>query len=121
MAWEKRGKSKYYTQTVRRGRRFVRRYVGGGSLARLAAQVDALLVAERRAAVQAAREERLRWRNAVEGLEELGRLMELLSRARLLVSGFRQHHRGEWRRRRDQPSKRWDGAVRAAAAHHWPL
>jgi hypothetical protein len=80
--------------------RVIREYVGTGPLAEIAAQTDALN--------RQRREEQARaWRDEREGLEALDRsLVELveavrvLTQATLLAEGFRQHHRGAWRRRR---------------------
>jgi len=81
--------------------RVVREYVGGGALGELVALMDA----EER---QRREEEAAAWRKEREHLEELAGLVdelceavETVARATLLTAGFRQHNRGEWRRRRD--------------------
>ena len=35
-------------------------------------------------------------------LDDLDELADLLARAALVAAGYRQHHRGEWRKRRAQ-------------------
>ena len=102
MAWEtRRGRGRYYTRSKRVAGRVVREYVGGGVAGDVAAELDALERAARAAAAAA-------WRAELERLEELDGAVaafdgavEALARAALLAAGYRQHHRGEWRRRRD--------------------
>ena len=38
----------------------------------------------------------------IAAIEELDAMARLLTRAELLAAGFHRHHRGEWRRRREQ-------------------
>jgi len=78
----------------------IREYVGKGPLAELVAQTDAL---QRRRL----EEEANTWRAECQHLEDLDRSVEeldevarVLTRAALLTAGFRQHNRGEWRKRR---------------------
>jgi hypothetical protein len=101
--WEKRERGGlYYTRSRRVNGRVVREYVGGGALGELAALTD---TQER----QRREEEAAAWREERERLEELAGLVdefceavETVARATLLAAGFRQHKRGEWRRRRDR-------------------
>src|SRR5829696_1002806 len=103
MAWEKRERGGvYYTRSRKVNGQVVREYIGGGVLGELAAQMDA----KKR---QRREEETAAWREERECLEELAGLVdelcedvETVARATLLAAGFRQHNRGEWRRRRDQ-------------------
>jgi len=101
VSWERRnGGGWYYTRSRREGNRVVREYVGTGPLADLAAFQDE--------AGRLRREEEARaWRKEREDLEdldatagELFELAEILTRAALLVAGYRQHNRGEWRKPR---------------------
>lgn len=100
--WERRERGGlYYTRSRKEGGRVVREYVGGGLLGELAAQMDAE-ERERRD------EEAARWKSEQEDLDaldapvaELSEASDLLVRAALLVSGYRQHNRGEWRLRRE--------------------
>jgi hypothetical protein len=80
----------------------VREYIGGGLVGQRAARQD-----ERER--EARQEERRRLRadhatvaEAEMPLDELCELSDLLVRAALLLAGYRQHHRGEWRRQRGQ-------------------
>jgi len=101
--WEKRERGGlYYTRSRKVNGRVVREYVGGGALGELAALIDAQ---ER----QRREEEAAAWRQDRERLEELAGLVdelcedvETVARATLLAAGFRQHKRGEWRRRRER-------------------
>lgn len=81
--------------------RVVREYVGAGPLADLAAEMDRLERLERAEEAEARREERDHL-DALEGpVDELCEAAEVLARAALVLSGYRRHNRGEWRRRRD--------------------
>lgn len=100
--WERRERGGlYYTRSRKEDGRVVREYVGGGILGELAAQMDAL-ERERR------EEQAARWKEEQEELdaleapvEELSEASDLLVRAALLASGYHQHNRGEWRKRRE--------------------
>lgn len=98
MGWDR---GRYYTRSRRENGCVIREYVGAGPVGKLAAKLDAIARQDRafdRLCRQVEREELL-------GVpDELGRLNDLadvLTRAALLAAGYRQHHRGEWRRRRD--------------------
>jgi len=103
MTWKKRERGgRYYTRSRKVNGKVVREYVGGGVRGEIAAQMDAK---ER----QRREEEAAAWREEQERLEELAGLVdefceavETVARATLLAAGFRQHKRGEWRRRRDR-------------------
>lgn len=103
MAWESRnGVGRYYTQSIRVGGRVERRYVGTGPLAEIIAAEDQRRHQEREA-------QRAAWKaehDACEAVERRAlddvRKLDALIRAHLVVQGFHQHKRGEWRRRRGQ-------------------
>src|SRR5215217_2321675 len=103
MAWERRKRGgAYYTRSRKVAGQVVREYIGGGVRGEIAARMDAK---ER----QRRKEEAAAWREERERLEELAGLVddfceaiETVARATLLAAGFRQHNRGEWRRRRDR-------------------
>jgi hypothetical protein len=100
MAWEVRGDTRYYYRMHRLpGGRFRREYLGGGFGAELAAALDAHRRRQRQAQREALRAEREAWEGAAVVLDELIATSNLLVRACLLVAGFHQHQRGEWRRR----------------------
>ena len=97
MGWER---GRYYTRSRKVDGRVVREYIGSGYDAELIARLEALRREEReeeRAARQAERAEL----NALDApLDRLFQETELLARAALVAAGFRQHKRGEWRKRR---------------------
>jgi hypothetical protein len=96
MAWVRRGRKSVYYQNRRVGGRVERLYLGDGPEAQLAAA----LAAQRRLARQLWRRDKDRWREASLALAMLCQAADLLARAELLAAGYRQHQRGEWRRRR---------------------
>jgi hypothetical protein len=103
MAWERRERGGiYYTRSRRIGGRVVREYVGRGPLAEAAAREDAVRAAKREA-------QRREWRARREEIEavdaqlaQLDALCRMLVRTELEAAGFHQHHRGEWRKRREE-------------------
>jgi hypothetical protein len=97
MGWDR---GRYYTRSKKVNGRVVREYIGTGSVAELIAQGDAL-ARERRAAERAEEKAKRAELEALDApLDELDKLADLLARAALVTAGFRQHKRGEWRRRR---------------------
>ena len=100
MGWERRAGSsrRYYTRTRRVGRQFVREYVGTGPAAEHAAEADAQDRAQRATLRAAIAAEHLRLAEADALLDELDSGVEALARGALVLSGYRRHHRGEWRR-----------------------
>ena len=102
MGWEARARGgRYYTRSRRVGDRVVREYVGTGRVAALAAMLDAAERRERAEAREALRQAEARDGPAFAALAELGRVLDGLAAAFLIGAGYRRHHRGEWRRRRD--------------------
>ena len=102
MAWEtRRGRGRYFTRSKRVGKRVIREYLGTGPAAELAAELDALERAARAAAAATWRTERARLEELDAAVAAFDRSVEALARAALLAAGYHQHHRGEWRRRRD--------------------
>jgi hypothetical protein len=99
MAWYQVG-ARYFYRNRRVGRRVIREYLGTGALAQLLADADALRRARRRAQAEARSNERACWHEAQELLRQLREGAGLLARAALLEAGYRQHDRGDWRRRR---------------------
>jgi hypothetical protein len=98
MGWER---DSYYTRSRKVNGRVVREYVGAGRLAELAAQLDALDRDQRESDADARRAARAELDALAASLSELNRRCDLLTRAALVAAGFRQHKRGEWRKRRD--------------------
>jgi hypothetical protein len=102
--WEKRERGDlYYTRSRKVNGRVIREYVGGGMLGELAAWVDALERRRREQKEARLREERERLDALSASVEELCDAAEVITSATLLASGYHQHNRGEWRKRREQP------------------
>ena len=101
--WERRERGGlYYTRSRKVNGRVVREYVGGGLLGEIAARMDAEVRLRREEEAAAWREERERLEELAGLVDELCEAVETVTRATLLAAGFRQHNRGEWRRRRDR-------------------
>ena len=102
MAWE----HGYYYRVRKVNGRVVREYCGKGLLAQLAAEHDQderLLRDMRRRAEQWDREEMEALDAQVNAVNEVA---DLLAKAALLVAGYRQHNRGQWRRKRGNTDQR---------------
>lgn len=102
MSWERRNgcAGRYYTRSRKVNGRVVREYVGTGPLAQIAAERDE---AERRRTadeVRRRRAERARLAQEEAPLAALDAALTTLTKALLLASGYHQHERGEWRRRK---------------------
>jgi hypothetical protein len=97
MGWDK---GRYYTRSKKINGRVVREYVGVGQVGELVAQMDAIERQEREAERDTIRAEKAGLEALDAQLNELDDQADLLSRAALVVAGFRQHKRGEWRKRR---------------------
>jgi len=107
MGWEtRRGRGSYYTRSRKVNGRVVREYIGTGLVAELTAREGALARRGREATAAGMRAERAGHTEAEAPLEALCEASDLLVRAALLAAGYRQHHRGEWRRPRDQAADR---------------
>ena len=97
MGWDR---GRYYTRSKKVGGRVVREYVGCGRVAELAAQLDELTREQRRLDALALRDEKEELAGTDAGLKELAITTDLIARAALLATGYHQHKRGEWRKRR---------------------
>jgi hypothetical protein len=97
MGWDK---GRYYTRSRKVKGRVVREYVGTGEVAELVAQMDTI-ERERREAERADRRAERAELDALEApLDRMCQEAELLAHAALVAAGFRQHKRGEWRKKR---------------------
>jgi hypothetical protein len=97
MGWDK---GRYYTRSTKINGRVVREYFGVGEVAEMMAQIDAIDRADREAEREAGRTEKAELDSLDAGVKELDELADLLAHAALLAAGYRQHKRGEWRRKR---------------------
>lgn len=95
MSWETRnGRGRYYTRSLRRGGKVVREYFGTGKLAALAARADEL-TRQQCEDLKASKADA----NALDSaVDEVCRAIDVVARAALIVAGYRQHNRGEWRK-----------------------
>jgi hypothetical protein len=101
--WERRERGGlYYTRSRKEDGKVIREYVGGGVLGELAARMDAEERRLREEEKVSRREERERLDALVAPVEELCEAAEVIARAALIASGYHQHNRGEWRKRREQ-------------------
>jgi hypothetical protein len=98
MGWDKGGR--YYTRSRRENGRVVREYIGGGRVGELVAQLDELERDKRETERQCARIAQEKVEAVDAPLAELDELADLVARAALAAAGYRQHHRGEWRKAR---------------------
>src|SRR5262245_47299224 len=97
MGWEHRGAYQYYIRKEQRHGRTVRRSYGRGAVARAAAAVDAA----RRQEQERARTTRAQLTSLDQQSDEVCRRIAQLMQATLLVAGYHQHHRSEWRQRNE--------------------
>ncbi len=97
MPWNRRG---YYRRSLRVNGRVITEYIGRGPGADLAAKLDAVNRDVRDLRRVAERIEREKDAALDALLDELDALVDDLVRAHLLVEGYHQHDRGQWRKRR---------------------
>ena len=99
MGWEL---GRYYTRSRKRNGRVVREYIGGGEVARLVAEMDAIDRDERKAKAAAWRAEKARMDSLDAEVAAVCCMADLVARAVLTAAGYHQHHRSEWRKRRER-------------------
>jgi hypothetical protein len=98
MAWDR---GRYYTRSKKVNGRVVREYIGTGVAADLIARLDAI-DRQKREDAAADRRHHLSKLATLEGaVRAADRTVDLTVRAVLLAVGYRRHHRGDWRKRRD--------------------
>src|SRR5262249_31715253 len=111
MPWEQRGEKRYYYHNKRVGSRVVRRYLGTGVIAELAAATDDLRRLERAIEARECRDLAARLREAEAALVALCNGTDVLARAARVVGGYHCHARGSWRRRRGQDNHHRTGGA----------
>ena len=99
MPWAQRGQHRYFFRKRKVRGRVVRRSLGRGPEAQLAAALAAQRQREREAEWARRRRERGRWDAKTETVQRLIEVSDLLVHAALLAAGFHQHERGAWRRK----------------------
>src|SRR5439155_21906695 len=98
MSWLQRGNRRYYYRSRRIDGKPRRIYMGCGQVGELNARLHERERRQRQAEDQAWQVERVQLARADAVMNELRTLADLMTRAKLLLSGFYEHH-GEWRRR----------------------
>lgn len=107
MAWETRSRGgRYYTQSKKIKGRVVRRYIGTGEYAELIARLDGMQAARRRRRdaerARLLREAEAETTRIDSDAALLGVLCDALLKRVMMDAGYHQHHRGEWRKRRER-------------------
>ncbi len=103
MSWETRANgNRYYTRSRRVGGRIQREYVGGGTLGQLAARLDEIDRESRLLEAESIRQARRQAERMDEALADFEELADYIGRALLIVAGYHQHNRSEWRKRNEQ-------------------
>jgi hypothetical protein len=111
MGWDKksRGSKKgYYYRWVRSNGRLVKRYVGHGPIAEMAAHLDEERCEQRRAARLSELAVRAELARADLALAQSRKATLLLLSAELLLAGYHNHH-GIWRKRRGRATQLDEG------------
>jgi hypothetical protein len=91
MPWEQVGRRRYYYRSEWVAGRPMRRYVGTGPAAELAAAADDLRRLERALEARERQAEQARFREAEVPLLQLCRLTDTLTRAALVAAGYYRH------------------------------
>ncbi len=100
MSWETRANGKrYYTRSYRERGRIRREYVGGGALGELVARLDEIDRESRKQEAESIRAARRQAEQFDETLADFEELAEIIGRGLLIVAGYHQHNRSEWRKR----------------------
>jgi hypothetical protein len=103
VGWDK---GRYYTRSKKINGRVAREYIGRGRDAELIAQMDAIQREKREMERAIRRAERAKLEALDTRVKELNDWADLLARAALVIAGFRQHNRGEWRKKRGDCERR---------------
>lgn len=100
MAWEYRGKKRYYYQKKRVGKKVISVYVGTGPEAERTAREDELARQKRKDERQARLQREAEIKALDDALSDLINFTKTLLDAHLLLNGY-HYHRGEWRKKRN--------------------
>ena len=107
MSWESRkGNGRYYTRSRRHNGRVEREYFGCGTTGVLAERFEALAREKRQMEAEALRAEQTRTESLDAEVASVCKLADLFAQAALLAAGYHQHHRGTWRKRREQNNEK---------------
>jgi len=106
MGWESRARGgRYYTRSRKVAGRVVREYVGTSPVAELMAEMDAVERTRRTAEREALRAEREQIVSVEALVGAACDAADLMVRTALVLAGYHQHKRGEWRKRRAWKAK----------------
>jgi len=98
MGWEPRPILQHPSR--RENGRVVREYIGGGETGAIISKLDAIERERRETTTEDRRSLRADLDEGTDALDALANCCDLLTRAALIVAGYRQHNRGEWRNQR---------------------
>jgi hypothetical protein len=99
MAWQQVGCKRYYYRNQCVAGRSVRRYVGTGPVAELAAAADELRKLKRVIAAREQKAEQARWQAALGPSQDLCSGTGLLVKATFYCADYYLHARSSWRRK----------------------
>ena len=102
MAWERRGRKRYYYRARRDGDRVIKEYCGveGSLKAEYAAKEDAETRTSKADLRRAEQERRQAFEAAHVQVAAMGQMANDIISGVLLAAGYHQHCRGPWRKRR---------------------
>jgi hypothetical protein len=110
MPWDQVGRRRYYYRSEWVSGQSVRRYVGTGAVAEMAASADELRRLRRAIEARLLRDETARREEAEAPLHKLCAVTDVLTRAALVAAGYHRHDRGTWRLCRDRHSPKTGGS-----------
>jgi hypothetical protein len=105
MGWKTVNGRRYYYRSKRVGGRVVTQYIGGDRSAELIAKLDDAGRAQARLAYLDERDDRNALDDEERAIAEWCNAVETVARAAIQAAGYHRHHRGEWRKRRVQPTE----------------
>lgn len=100
MGWEQRGNHRYFYWSFRIGRRVHKAYSGRGEMVELTARFLAREHERRESVLAQVRSEKQAAENVDQAVGRFECVLDDELRRQLEEAGYRQHKRGEWRRRR---------------------
>jgi hypothetical protein len=102
MAWKQRGSRFYYYRNKKKNGRVLTEYLGAGVLVDLTAHLDGVERIARETKAKALRKVKAEQDAIDKQIDGLGEQVRACVAAALMSRGYRQHKRGEWRKKRDR-------------------
>src|SRR5688500_1640300 len=99
MGWEQRGNNSYYYKKEREGARVRSIYVGRGEIAHMVEQIQSTSPLLEKVVPKMKSRDVIKEEKAEAVLKQATDLLQLMTEAALLTTGFHTHHR-QWRRKR---------------------